>query len=51
MCALIKKLLKTYGGMELQLHAVLSWHYAEVSGQPHAPGTLSSRDQSPIPVG
>jgi len=50
MCALIKQMLKMYGGMELQLHAVLSWHYTEVSGQPHAPGTLSLRDQSPVPV-
>jgi hypothetical protein len=28
-----------------------AWHYAEVSGQPHAPGTLPSRDQSPVPIG
>jgi hypothetical protein len=32
--------MKTYGGVEVQLH--ISWprHYIEVSGQLHAPATL-----------
>jgi len=41
--------MKTYGGVDVKLHAFLPRQYMEVIGQLQAPDTLSLAKEAPIP--
>jgi hypothetical protein len=42
--------MKSYGGVDVQIHVFLPGHYLEVSGQLHAPATLTPGKEPPVRV-
>jgi hypothetical protein len=43
--------MKTYGGVDIQIHISLTSALAEVSGQLHTPAALPPGKEVPVPIG
>jgi hypothetical protein len=43
--------MKVYGGVEVQLHTLLTWALEEVSGPVDGPAALPPEEEPPIPTG
>jgi hypothetical protein len=43
--------MKTYGGVDVQIHVFLTSALVEVSGQLHALAPLPPKEEPPVPIG
>jgi hypothetical protein len=43
--------MKANGGVGVQIHVFLNWHYLKVSGQLNAPAALTPEKEPPVYIG